>query len=134
VTALTGVDGWKPEELTKKKLDELESIAAGNHLVVLGDVSKDQPTPLFVRETLTRTRQEQRSKLDAIANETEAMNLYRDGTLGLFKNSTKDCSWDCDFYNMCELHEGNPEDALEFRNAVFRVEDPYEAHRKSAAE
>jgi hypothetical protein len=119
--------------LRKAKKDVRPVNADGLSLNKDGTVSKNQPTPLFRRETLTRTRQEQRSKLEQIANETEAMNLYRDGTLGLFKNSTKDCSWDCDFYNMCELHEGNPEDALEFRNAVFRVEDPYLDHRKSAA-
>lgn len=122
-----------PDLSVKMKLEELHEVAKQRGLFVLGEVSKDQPTPLFVRETLTRTRQEQRSKLVAIANETEAMNMYRQGDLDLFKNSTKDCHWDCDFYTMCELHEGNPDDALEFRNAVFRVQDPYEDHRKSAA-
>lgn len=133
LAALTGIDGWDSAGLGKRKVDDLESIAAANHIVVLGDVSKDQPTPLFRREPVTRTRAEQRTQLERIAAEVQVMRLMRDGTLDLYKNPTKDCSWDCDFYNMCELDEGNPEDAVEFRNAVFRVEDPYADHRKSAA-
>jgi hypothetical protein len=116
----------------KMKIEQLAQVAANNGIRVLGDVSKDQPTPLFKRETLTRTHVEQMSQLRRIASEVEHMNDIRAGYLGLFKNPTKDCSWDCDFYNMCELHEGNPDDALEFRNAVYRVEDPYLDHRKSA--
>lgn len=115
------------------KLEILAEHAKQRGLVVLGDVSKDQPTPLFRREPVTRTRAEQRSQLERIAAEVRAMNAYRRGTLDLYKNPTKDCSWDCEFYNMCELDEGNPDDAIEFRNAVYRVEDPYKDHRKSSA-
>lgn len=133
VEALTGVDGWPAADLAKRKLDYLVDIAAAHHLVVLGDVSKDQPTPLFRREPVTRTRVEQRSQLRRIAAEMRTMNDFRSGRRELYKNPTRDCSWDCDFYNMCELHEGNPDDAIEFRNAVYRVEDPYQDHRKTAA-
>lgn len=124
---------WTEAELGKKKAEDLADIARQNGLIVLGDVSKDQPTPLFKRETLTRTHVEQVSQLRRIAAEVEHMSEIREGYLDLYKNPTKDCSWDCDFYTMCELHEGNPEDALEFRNAVYRVADPYADHRKSAA-
>jgi hypothetical protein len=106
--------------------------SAGLSLNKDGTVSKSQPTPLFKRETLTRTHVEQVSQLRRIAAEVEHMNEIREGYLDLYKNPTKDCSWDCDFFTMCELHESNPDDALEFRNAIYRVEDPYLDHRKSA--
>ena len=113
-------------------LEAMSGIARQRGLIVLGDVSKDQPTPLFKRETVTRSRREQQSQLERIADEVEIMNLFRDGELAIYKNPTRDCSWDCDFYQMCVLDESNPEDALEFRNAVYRVEDPYADHRKNA--
>lgn len=121
-----------PDLSEKTKLPDLIEIAQQRGIVVLGEVSKDQPTPLFKRETLTRTHVEQVSQLRRIAAEVEHMNDIRNGYLDLYKNPTKDCSWDCDFFTMCELHESNPDDALEFRNAVYRVEDPYLDHRKSA--
>lgn len=121
-----------PDIRQNMKIEELETIARQRGLLVLGDPSKDQPTPLFKRETVSRSRFEQQSQLDRIAAEAEAMNKYRTGELEVFKNPTRDCSWDCDFYNMCVLDESNPDDAIEFRNMIFRVEDPYADHRKSA--
>lgn len=118
--------------LRKGKKDDRPVDAQGRALNKDNTVSKNQPTPLFRRETVSRTRREQQSQIDRIAAEVDIMNMFRDDELELYKNPTKDCSWDCDFYEMCVLHESNPEDALEFRNAVFRVEDPYADHRKSA--
>lgn len=120
-------------EYAKYKLETLAEVARQSGLVVLGEASSNQPTPLFQRETLTRTHVEQISQLRRIAAEVAHMSDIKEGFLEPYKNPTKDCSWDCDFYSMCELHEGNPDDALEFRNAVYRVEDPYADHRKSAA-
>jgi hypothetical protein len=59
------------------------------------------------------------------------MNAMRRGELPVYKNPTMDCSWDCAFFQMCELHEQGPgwED---FRDAVFTTQDPYADHRKSA--
>lgn len=118
--------------LRKGRKDERPVNEQGLALNKDGTVSKNQPTPLFRRETVSRSRKEQRSQLERIASEVEIMNLFREGELDLYKNPTRDCSWDCEFYEMCVLHESNPEDALEFRNAVFRVEDPYADHRKAA--
>lgn len=124
--------GHTTQSLDKLKLDDLVEMAGKRGVTVLGEVSKDQPTPLFRREPVTRTRAEQRSQLERMAAEIKVMNDFRSGRRELYKNPTRDCSWDCDFYNMCELHEGNPDDAIEFRNAVYRVEDPYKDHRKTA--
>jgi Zierdtviridae exonuclease len=99
-----------------------------------GSISKVQPKPLFERFPVERSRNEHVRQLEKIRAEVRAMNKYRSGELELFKTGTRDCSWDCEFYQMCLLDESNPDDVPEFRNAVFRVQDPYAAHRKSAAE
>lgn len=117
----------------KMKLEEMAGVAARHGVQVFGDVSENQPTPLFHREPVTRTRAEQATQLRRIADEVAWMRDVRDGYLPLIKNNTRDCSWDCDFYTMCELHEGDPTEAVEFRNAIYRVQDPYADHRKSAA-
>lgn len=124
--------GYQGADLSKSKAERLAEVAQHAGIRVLGDVSKDQPTPLFKRLPISRTRGEQRSQLERIATETETMNMFRSGELELYKNPTRDCSWDCDFYTMCVLHESNPAEAVEFRNAIYRVEDPYREHRKSA--
>jgi Zierdtviridae exonuclease len=127
LAAMPGLDA-------KLKVADMESEAKRRGLVVLGEVSENQPTPLFHREPVTRSRREQEKQLLGIANEVVWMQDVRDGYLPLIKNQTKDCSWDCPFYTMCELEEGaDDDDVLDFRNAIYRVEDPYNDHRKSAA-
>jgi PD-(D/E)XK nuclease superfamily len=133
ILALDGIDGWTAKELGKKKLDELDSIAAAHHMLVLGDRSKSQPLPLFHREIVHRTSAERRTQLERIQNEALHMQAVREGLLPIIKNPTRDCVWDCDFYNMCELQErgGAWKDHME---VAYRVEDPYADHRKSTDE
>lgn len=99
-------------------------------LVVLGDVSKVQPSPNFHRETVWRTRAERRTQIVRIQQEALQMERLR-GKNRIdqpTKNPTKDCSWDCDFFTMCQLHEAG-DDWKEFRDSAFIKEDPYAAHR-----
>jgi Zierdtviridae exonuclease len=119
--------------LGKKKLDELESIAAAHHFLVLGDRSKVQPGPLFMREEIHRTSAEQRTQLRRIQSEALHMQAVREGLLPIVKNPTRDCSWDCDFFNVCELQErgGDYKTTIE---VAFKQEDPYADHRKSTDE
>ena len=119
--------------LKKSKGDDRPVNDLGQSLNKDGTVSKIQPSPRFVREPVTRTRAEGDRQIERIGAEVAAMNMYRSGELELFKTDTRDCHWDCDFYEMCLLDESNPDDVEEFKNAVYRVEDPYAAHRKSAA-
>lgn len=130
VEALTGVDNWTAAELSKKKLDELDSIAAANFIVVLGERSKSQPLPLFYREMVNRTTAERKTQLRRIQDEAVHMQAVRERLLPVVKNPTRDCAFDCDFYQMCELQErgGNWED---FKRVAYRVQDPYADHRKS---
>jgi hypothetical protein len=39
-----------------------------------------------------------------------------------------DCSWDCPFFAMCQLHETDA-DWEEYRDAMFHRIDPYSDHR-----
>lgn len=114
---------------------QLREIAAQHGITVLGERSKVQPPPLFVRETAMRTRREQRTQIQRIQSEVLAMNRHRTmGPSSLYKNPTRDCEWDCPFYNMCQLHDAGSADWTEFRDAVFIRRDPYERYRKSASD
>lgn len=119
-----------PEDpaVLKMTLAELADIADGFGITVLGDRSAVQPPPLFERHTVYRTRKEQAVQIRRIASEALAMERFRDGSLPLFKNPTRDCHWDCAFFNMCQLHD-QESDWEEFRDAVFRVMDPYDRYR-----
>lgn len=56
------------------------------------------------------------------------MNAMRDGTLPLYKTPTTNCTWDCDFYDLCLADEQGGDVEL-LKQVAFRVEDPYAAHR-----
>lgn len=113
------------EKLTLKRLQEL---AEQFELVVLGEPAKTQPAKRFKRMVVERTRSEQRSQIERIGAEALVMEMFRDGTLPLIKNPTKDCQWDCDYRDLCELDE-NGGDTEEYISVVFKQEDPYAAHR-----
>lgn len=106
----------------------------GQKLNKNGSVSKNQPTPAFVREPVERTKAERRTQLVQIQNEISWMNAARRAPDRIIKNSTQDCTWGCSFFDMCQLHEKGGEDWREYAEAVFRVKDPYADHRKSASE
>lgn len=133
VAALTGVDRWTAEELTKKKVDDLEGIAAGNMIQVLGERSKVQPAKLYLRHPVNRTRAEQRSQLVRLQNDLTIMEMARRGEIPITKTTHWSCARFCDFHEICTLHEtsGNWK---ELRSVAYRVEDPYAAHRKSTDE
>jgi hypothetical protein len=94
-----------------------------------GSVSKKQPPPRFHREVVTRSTDEKRSQLIRIQREAVVMNAYRAKQLPLIKNPTRDCSWDCSFFDMC-LIEDMGGDVEEFKEALFGHRDPYGDHRE----
>lgn len=109
----------------------MEAEAEKRGIIVLGERSKSQPPPLFVRESVWRTAPERQAQLRRIQDEGIHMEAHRQKLLPLVKTPTKDCSWDCSFFALCELHErgGAWED---FKRLSFRQQDPYADHRKSA--
>lgn len=117
----------------KATLAVLEGLAADRALRVLGEISKQQPLPNFEREFVWRNDKERVVMAQRVVAEERSMAAFRSGMLPLFKTPTRDCSWDCAFFELCELHEQGG-DWEEFRDTFFKRRDPYADHRKSAAE
>lgn len=115
------------KDLSKKTLPELEKAAEISEIKVFGEVSKQQPSKRFVREIVLRTRAERRSQILRIGAEATVMDMFRYGELPVIKNPTKDCQWDCDFRDLCEIDEQGG-DTDEFKELVFDVQNPYSAH------
>lgn len=113
----------------KMKVADLVDEAADVGLVVLGDVSLQQPSPRLHREPVYRTSAERRKQIARIADEVQSMNLMREGQLPLYKTPTTNCTWDCDFYDLCLADEQGGDTEL-LKKAAYRVEDPYAAHRE----
>jgi len=120
----------KPWE--KYTVPQLEQAAEKFHLKVIGERSKVQPAPNFLRYPVWRTRDERRTQIERIQNEALQMDALRARVLRPTKNPTKDCSWDCSFFNLCQLHEAR-DDWQTFRDSSFVREDPYAAHRDVVA-
>jgi hypothetical protein len=118
----------------KATLEGLKTIALANQVTVLGEVSASQPKPLFEREFVMKSRSQRIRQVRHIQNDARKMNILRSGgDADLNKNSNRDCSWDCPVYDLCLLDEEGG-DVKGFRKDVFRVADPYAAHRKSTEE
>lgn len=120
-----------PIPIAKAKLSDLEVASKFAGIEVFGDISKVQPAANFIREFVPRTRYEMKTQLQRISNEAIHMDMMRHGELPLYKTPTRDCARFCEFFHMCELHESTP-DWEDFRDMMFRVQDPYADHRKSA--
>lgn len=128
---VTGPETHK--ELTKMKVSDLIEEAYEVDLTVLGDISLQQPSPRFHRENVYRTAKERRKQIQHISDEVQHMNMVRKGLLPVTKNPTRDCTWDCDFYDLCTTEEQGG-DVEMFKEAAFHVRDPYAAHREKPGE
>ena len=118
-------------KLSRLKIDDLALVAEERGITVYGDISKVQPSPLFVREFVKRTPPERAQQIQRIKDEALHINAVRNGLLPVTKTPTEDCSWDCSFFEMCQLHEQRV-DWEHFRKSVYVVDDPYKDHRKVA--
>ncbi|AVD99692.1 exonuclease [Mycobacterium phage Cuke] len=112
----------------KAKRDERERNRFGEYLNKDGSVSARQPTPRFVRYPVTKTAAERNSQIDHIGNEALHMKAFRDGKLSLHKNPTRDCTWDCSFFALCQVHESGG-DVEETKKMLYRKEDPYQEYK-----
>ena len=110
---------------------ELEQMAIERGLEVIGDRSKSQPPPLFERYPVRKRPSQRATQLRRLQAEVIKMHAYVDGFLEVTKSPSRDTCPMCPFREMCELHESGA-GWTEFRDAMYRATDPYEAHRKSA--
>lgn len=128
------IEGIMYNFLRKSLPDDRPTNDKGEALNKNGTVSKNQPSPLFLREPVFRDRRERATQLRAVQREAKMMDYLRRHPEDINKNPTRDCSWDCAFYEMCLLQEKGGDDWKDYRDAVFTRADPYADHRKSAAE
>ena len=116
--------------LRKAKPDDRPQNEDGHYLNKDGSVSRRQPADYFHREPVERTPRQVRTQLQRLKDEMNVMLGYRSGALRIIKNPRDHCSW-CPFKEMCELHEIGA-DWEQYRDMLYRVEDPYADHRKAA--
>lgn len=130
ITALQAITGKSEAELKKMTIPGLADLAEENEIVVMGDISKIQPPPLFWREEVMRTRKNRLHQIERIADDAEQMALLRGGVIAPTKNPGDHCGW-CDFKELCDVHEDRG-DVDQFIQDGFNVRDPYADHRKGA--
>lgn len=129
VTMIAGGKG--SVRLDKATLPELQAAASFAGLKVVGDRSKRQPAPLYLRHPVKRTPSHRRTQLERLQGDVTEMAMLVEGLMSVRKSPSRDACAFCDFREMCELHESRA-GWVEFRDAMFRGTDPYEDHRKSA--
>ncbi len=122
------LDGIMYNFLRKSLPDDRPKNEQGKALNKDGSVSKVQPGPLFMRHEAWRSTGHRMMTLQHLKDEVDQMQAIRDGVLKPTKTPTKDCRWDCPFYQMCQLHESG-DDWVDFRDAMFNISDPYADHR-----
>lgn len=120
VAQLTG------DNLDKMKLDDLKSLAEQQGVVVLGEVSKQQPTPMFDRVLVKKHRKQLISQARRVRLDLEAMSLVRNGVIKATKSPTRECGF-CQFRELCELDESG-KDWKGVVDQMFTTWNPYEAH------
>jgi hypothetical protein len=115
-------------QINKMSLAKLAETAEKNGIEVLGDPSEKQPSKRFLRTTVERTASERKKQIERIGAEATVMDMYRYGELPIIKNPTKDCQWDCDFRELCQIDEDGG-DTEEYISLVYNRENPYAAHQ-----
>lgn len=114
----------------KSTLQGLQAYADECGVWVVGEESKNQPRPLFVRENVFRTAQERQTQVMRLQREALQMAPLRAPDALRTKNPNRDCQWDCDHYSMCLLHEQGG-DWQGYKEAAYEIRDPYADHRKT---
>jgi hypothetical protein len=115
----------------KMTLPALKAEADKIDLVVGGDVSKVQPSPIFYRHFVERTAKERNRQIVRIGQEVQIMNMVRQGLIPITKNPTEACANMCDFFDLCELDETSG-DTEDMKSMMYSVRDPYADHREGA--
>lgn len=113
--------------LRKAKADDRPQNEDGFYLNKDGTVSKRQPSPLFHREIVRRGKSRADSVLLRVKRQAEEISWIDQGEMDVWKTPNQDCHWQCDFYDMCVLHEQG-QDWESYRDATMTRWDPYAAH------
>lgn len=122
-----------PVAIEKATIKDLDAACRFAGAEVLGEISKSQPPPLFVRpDPIMRNQGEIATQLQRITDEVQWMNAIRSGILPVTKTPTRDCPR-CPFWGPCTLHEQGSDAYRTLLASNYVQEDPYEdADVKSA--
>lgn len=118
--------------LDKATLNDLKIAAGTAGLVVLGDRSSRQSSDLFLRHPVRKTPAQRASQLARLKSDVTKMALYVSGLIVVDKSPNRDTCPMCPYRDMCELHETGA-GWVEYRDAMYRAENPYAVHQKSAS-
>lgn len=113
----------------KMTLDDMIE-AVGDEALQLGEVSANQPAPLFHREVVYRSETARDRARERAVEMAIDMEQKRRGIRPIYKSpdtgQTGHCSW-CGYRDICELHEEGA-DWEELERASMTPWDPYDAH------
>jgi hypothetical protein len=108
--------------------------SAGEEPEKLGEPSKSQPPPLFLRQKVYRDEADRENLMYRVRAQAYEMALVKAGKLPVYKNPggtypNQQCSG-CEFADVCELHETGRE-WEELARLTMTTWDPYEDHRET---
>jgi len=115
--------------MRKVKADDRPKDKEGRSLNMDGSVSKRQPTPRFERIPVFRDVDDRITLEKRVRQERFIIRMAEDKKIPIVKNPTKDCSWDCQFVEMCELHETRSYYQDFMRDQFTSDNDPYEDYK-----
>lgn len=120
-----------PKKATMEVLSDLLK-AAGVDPTQLGEVSKIQPPPLFLRQKVYRDTVDRENLMYRVRAQAYEMAMVKAGKLPVYKNPggsfpNQQCMG-CEFADICELHETGRE-WEELARLTMTTWDPYEDHR-----
>ena len=121
--------------LMKLSLEHLSGLAEEAGIEVFGEVSARQPQPRYLRWPTFRSAEERVTQLNRIRLEAHYMERMRAGdeNFPIIKHPNRDCSWQCQFFTMCQLDEqGDQHEVENYKRTMFIHRDPYEDNNKSA--
>lgn len=122
--------GLSDRDIKGLTIAKLEEIASKANVVVYGEVSKNQGSPLFWRDVVRRNRANRLNQISRIADELELMYKARNGDIPIVKSPGPHCNW-CDYSDLCDIDEDGG-DVEGYINDVFKYDDPYGDHREGA--
>jgi hypothetical protein len=122
---------WKPklkgQQPNKLTVIELIKLIGPDKAAQLGEVSKQQPGPLFYRAPVYRNDAEGRHVHERVLEQFREMQMIRRRKMAVLKSPSKFNCKMCGFKDICELHESDA-DWESMRDATMQPWDPYEEH------
>ncbi len=125
------LEEWRRTNGTKKPPGTVDDLIAsmGDRALLLGEVSSNQPPPLFHREMVYRDEADAANLRTRVMQEAREHRLVREGKLDIYKNPSPGpfgCPG-CGYRNICELHETGADWEM-MRDATMTEWDGYAEH------